>query len=38
MLAKDSGVSSAIGIGILVSVGLGRPMMTAGDEAVPGEG
>ncbi|WP_369261094.1 VC0807 family protein [Streptomyces sp. R35] len=30
MLAKDSGVSSAIGIGILVSVRLGRPMMTAG--------
>ncbi|MGW0082523.1 VC0807 family protein [Streptomyces sp. NPDC003393] len=30
MLAKDSGVSSAIGIGILVSVALGRPMMTAG--------
>ncbi|MFF1770840.1 VC0807 family protein [Streptomyces sp. NPDC058249] len=30
MLAKDSGVSSAIGIGILVSVKLGRPMMTAG--------
>ncbi|MDQ0788429.1 VC0807 family protein [Streptomyces sp. B3I8] len=29
MLAKDSGVSSAIGIGILVSVGMGRPMMTA---------
>ncbi|MFD4955826.1 VC0807 family protein [Streptomyces sp. NPDC058451] len=29
MLAKDSGVSSAIGIGILVSVALGRPMMTA---------
>ena len=30
MLAKDSGVSSAIGIGILVSVKLGRPMMTSG--------
>lgn len=30
MLAKDSGVSSVIGIGILVSVMLGRPMMTAG--------
>ncbi|MFF1309075.1 VC0807 family protein [Streptomyces sp. NPDC058307] len=30
MLAKDSGVSSVIGIGILVSVALGRPMMTAG--------
>ncbi|WP_316742736.1 VC0807 family protein [Streptomyces sp. MK7] len=30
MLAKDSGVSSAIGIGILVSVALGRPMMTEG--------
>ncbi|MFD9316910.1 VC0807 family protein [Streptomyces sp. NPDC060053] len=29
MLAKDSGVSSTIGIGILVSVVLGRPMMTA---------
>ncbi|MFI1169658.1 VC0807 family protein [Streptomyces sp. NPDC020801] len=29
MLAKDSGVSSAIGVGILVSVALGRPMMTA---------
>ncbi|MBC2863891.1 VC0807 family protein [Streptomyces mexicanus] len=29
MLAKDSGVSSAIGIGVLVSVALGRPMMTA---------
>lgn len=28
MLAKDSGVSSAVGIGILVSVKLGRPMMT----------
>ncbi|MGW0971975.1 VC0807 family protein [Streptomyces sp. NPDC002516] len=28
MLAKDSGVSSAIGIGVLVSVRLGRPMMT----------
>ncbi|GAA3223861.1 hypothetical protein MTQ10_29875 [Streptomyces sp. XM83C] len=30
MLAKDSGVSSAIGIGIIVSVMLGKPMMTAG--------
>ncbi|MGW7614004.1 VC0807 family protein [Streptomyces sp. NPDC054766] len=30
MLAKDSGVSSAIGIGVLVSVKLGRPMMTQG--------
>ncbi|MET8955091.1 VC0807 family protein [Streptomyces sp. NPDC004533] len=30
MLAKDSGVSSAIGIGVLVSVVLGKPMMTAG--------
>ncbi|WP_406458648.1 hypothetical protein OH768_29685 [Streptomyces sp. NBC_01622] len=30
MLAKDSGVSSAIGIGVLVSVVMGRPMMTAG--------
>ncbi|SDN12469.1 hypothetical protein SAMN04487981_103653 [Streptomyces sp. cf386] len=30
MLAKDSGVSSAIGVAILVSVVLGRPMMTAG--------
>lgn len=30
MLAKDSAASSAIGIGILVSVALGRPMMTAG--------
>jgi len=29
MLAKDSGISSAIGIGILVSVALGKPMMTA---------
>lgn len=29
MLAKDSGVSSTIGIGILISVALGRPMMTA---------
>ncbi|MCM3263478.1 hypothetical protein M3765_05390 [Streptomyces thermoviolaceus] len=28
MLAKDSGVSSAIGIGVLVSVMLGRPMMS----------
>jgi hypothetical protein len=30
MLAKDSGVSSAIGIGVLVSVAMGKPMMTAG--------
>ncbi|AZP19511.1 hypothetical protein EJC51_27680 [Streptomyces aquilus] len=30
MLAKDSAVSSTIGIGILASVVLGRPMMTAG--------
>ncbi|MFD9007414.1 VC0807 family protein [Streptomyces sp. NPDC059582] len=30
MLAKDSGVSSVIGIGILVSVALGKPMMTDG--------
>ncbi|MFC4332491.1 VC0807 family protein [Streptomyces andamanensis] len=30
MLAKDSGVSSTVAIGILVSVFLGRPMMTAG--------
>ncbi|WP_128432608.1 VC0807 family protein [Streptomyces cyaneus] len=30
MLVKDSGVSSAIGIGILVSVAMGKPMMTAG--------
>ena len=30
MLAKDSGVSSTVGIGILVSVALGQPMMTAG--------
>ncbi|MFI9649977.1 VC0807 family protein [Streptomyces sp. NPDC052040] len=30
MLAKDSAASSAIGIGILVSVALGKPMMTAG--------
>lgn len=29
MLAKDSGVSSTVGIGILVSVALGKPMMTA---------
>jgi hypothetical protein len=29
MLAKDSGVSSTVGIGILVSVMLGKPMMTA---------
>lgn len=30
MLAKDSGVSSAVGIGILLSVKFGRPMMTQG--------
>ncbi|WP_432193264.1 VC0807 family protein [Streptomyces sp. bgisy027] len=30
MIAKDSAVSSTIGIGIIVSVMLGRPMMTAG--------
>ncbi|MER6979264.1 VC0807 family protein [Streptomyces carpinensis] len=30
MLAKDSGISSTIAIGILVSVALGKPMMTAG--------
>ncbi|MFS4091948.1 VC0807 family protein [Streptomyces sp. AF1A] len=30
MLAKDGAISSAVGIGILVSVRLGRPMMTAG--------
>ncbi|MGW2464530.1 VC0807 family protein [Streptomyces sp. NPDC001761] len=30
MLAKDSGVSSTVAIGILVSVRLGKPMMTAG--------
>ncbi|WP_037674611.1 VC0807 family protein [Streptomyces griseus] len=30
MLAKDSAVSSTIAIGILVSVALGKPMMTAG--------
>ncbi|MFI2203871.1 VC0807 family protein [Streptomyces sp. NPDC020192] len=30
MLAKDSGVSSVIGLGILASVWLGKPMMTAG--------
>ncbi|MFF4354025.1 VC0807 family protein [Streptomyces sp. NPDC001530] len=30
MLAKDSGISSVVGIGILVSVKLGKPMMTAG--------
>ncbi|WP_324786506.1 VC0807 family protein [Streptomyces sp. H51] len=33
MLAKDSGVSSVIGIGILVSVALDRPMMTAAVKA-----
>ncbi|MEU3333926.1 VC0807 family protein [Streptomyces sp. NPDC002144] len=30
MLAKDSGVSSVIGIAVLVSVAMGRPMMTEG--------
>ncbi|GHI05865.1 hypothetical protein AQI88_09510 [Streptomyces cellostaticus] len=30
MLAKDGGVSSTVAIGILVSVVLGKPMMTAG--------
>lgn len=30
MLAKDSGVSSVVAFGILVSVRLGKPMMTAG--------
>ncbi|MFD5798510.1 VC0807 family protein [Streptomyces diastatochromogenes] len=30
MLAKDGGVSSTVAIGILVSVRLGKPMMTAG--------
>ncbi|MEU3527103.1 VC0807 family protein [Streptomyces sp. NPDC038707] len=30
MLAKDSGVSSTVAIGILVSVRLGKPMMTEG--------
>ncbi|GAA2772136.1 hypothetical protein GCM10010521_57590 [Streptomyces rameus] len=30
MLAKDSGVSSTVALGILASVWLGRPMMTAG--------
>ncbi|MFG2134510.1 VC0807 family protein [Streptomyces sp. NPDC048751] len=30
MLAKDSAVSSTVGIGILVSLALGRPMMTEG--------
>ncbi|MFF7974661.1 VC0807 family protein [Streptomyces sp. NPDC007905] len=30
MLAKDSGVSSTVAIGILVSVVFGKPMMTAG--------
>lgn len=30
VFVKDSGVSSAIGIGILVSVAMGEPMMTAG--------
>ncbi|KOG41021.1 VC0807 family protein [Streptomyces resistomycificus] len=30
MLVKDSGVSSVVGIGVLVSVLLGRPAMTAG--------
>ena len=30
MLVKDSGISSVVGIGVLVSVRLGRPMMTEG--------
>lgn len=30
MLAKDSGISSTVALGILVSVALGKPMMTAG--------
>ncbi|MFJ2608964.1 VC0807 family protein [Streptomyces sp. NPDC091279] len=30
MLAKDGAVSSTVAVGILVSVALGRPMMTAG--------
>ncbi|MCS0602786.1 hypothetical protein NX794_16430 [Streptomyces sp. LP11] len=30
MLAKDSGVSSTVALGILVSVALGKPMMTEG--------
>ncbi|MGW7256886.1 VC0807 family protein [Streptomyces sp. NPDC054834] len=30
MLAKDSAVSSTVAIGVLVSVALGKPMMTAG--------
>ncbi|KUN78218.1 hypothetical protein AQJ66_31230 [Streptomyces bungoensis] len=30
MLAKDSGISSVVALGILVSVALGKPMMTAG--------
>ncbi|GAA1351422.1 VC0807 family protein [Streptomyces beijiangensis] len=30
MLAKDSAISSTVGIGILVSVAMGRPMMSAG--------
>ncbi|MFG2118747.1 VC0807 family protein [Streptomyces sp. NPDC048710] len=30
MLAKDSGISSTVAIGILISVRLGKPMMTAG--------
>lgn len=30
MLVKDSGVSSVVGIGVLVSVRFGRPMMTEG--------
>ncbi|MEU3521556.1 VC0807 family protein [Streptomyces sp. NPDC006654] len=30
MLAKDGAVSSTVGIGILVSVALGKPMMTTG--------
>ncbi|MGG2458857.1 VC0807 family protein [Streptomyces sp. RGM 3693] len=30
MMAKDSGVSSVVGIAMLLSVGAGRPLMTAG--------
>ncbi|MFF2811120.1 VC0807 family protein [Streptomyces sp. NPDC058000] len=30
MMAKDGGVSSVVGIAILLSVGAGRPLMTAG--------
>lgn len=29
MLAKDSAISSAVAVGVLVSVALGKPMMTA---------